>query len=51
MVEVGKRSLVKVIEDEKAAEMAEKLMKAQFTLDDFLGQIQQMKKMGPRKRN
>ncbi len=33
--------------DEKAArESAKKMMKNEFTLDDFLGQIQQLKKMG-----
>ncbi|MFC1478970.1 signal recognition particle protein [Planctomycetota bacterium] len=39
----------KVIEQEDAEKMAEKLAKAQFTLDDFMSQIQQMKKMGPMK--
>ncbi|HOB21277.1 MAG TPA: signal recognition particle protein [Bacillota bacterium] len=32
---------------EKAKEMERKLRKAQFTLDDFLSQLEQMKKMGP----
>lgn len=31
----------------EAAKTAEKLMSAKFDLDDFLGQIQQIKKMGP----
>jgi len=39
----------KVIEKEEAEKMAEKLSKAEFTLDDFLTQIQQMRKMGPMK--
>lgn len=37
----------KVIEKEEAEKMAEKLATATFTLDDFLSQIQQMRKMGP----
>jgi len=32
---------------EKAKEMESRLRKAQFTLDDFLTQLEQMKKMGP----
>lgn len=32
---------------EKAREMEQKFRKAEFTLDDFLDQMQQMKKMGP----
>jgi signal recognition particle subunit SRP54 len=32
---------------EKAKEMEERLRKAQFTLEDFLTQLGQMKKMGP----
>lgn len=32
---------------EKAKEMEERLRKAQFTLEDFLTQLEQMKKMGP----
>jgi signal recognition particle subunit SRP54 len=34
---------------EEAARMQEKLRKAEFGLDDFLGQIRQMRKMGPLK--
>ena len=34
---------------EEAARMQEKLLKAQFGLDDFLGQIKQMRRMGPLK--
>ena len=32
---------------EKAAEAAEKMLKAQFTLEDFLVQMREMKKLGP----
>ncbi len=35
------------LDAEKAKEMAEKLAKSQFTLEDFLEQLQQVKKMGP----
>ena len=34
------------IDEEKAAEMAKKIKKAEFDFNDFLGQMQQMKKMG-----
>jgi len=34
---------------EQAAKMQEKMAKGRFTLDDFLGQMRQMKKMGPLK--
>jgi signal recognition particle subunit SRP54 len=34
-------------EKEQAEEAAAKLMEGQFTLDDFLAQMQQLKKMGP----
>ncbi|MEZ5219641.1 MAG: signal recognition particle protein, partial [Ilumatobacteraceae bacterium] len=36
-----------VYEKEQAEEAAGKLMEGQFTLDDFLDQMQQLKKMGP----
>jgi signal recognition particle subunit SRP54 len=36
-------------DQEQAAATAEKLQKGQFTLDDFLDQMQQLKKMGPLK--
>ncbi len=36
----------KAVDEEEAARMAEKMAKAEFTLDDFLSQIQQIKKMG-----
>ena len=35
------------VDEEEAEAMAEKLRKADFTLDDFLTQLRQMKKMGP----
>lgn len=35
------------IDEEKAMKMADKLQKAEFDLEDFLDQLQQMKKMGP----
>lgn len=35
------------IDAEKAKELEQKLKKAEFTLEDFLDQMQQMKKMGP----
>lgn len=35
------------IDEARAAEMQEKLLKAQFTLEDFQDQLQQLKKMGP----
>jgi signal recognition particle subunit SRP54 len=37
------------VTEEEAERMQEKLRKAQFGLDDFLGQIRQMRKMGPLK--
>ena len=37
------------VDAEQAAKMQEKLRKAEFGLDDFLGQIRQMRKMGPLK--
>jgi signal recognition particle subunit SRP54 len=37
------------VSQEEAARMQEKLRKAEFGLDDFLGQIRQMRKMGPLK--
>ncbi len=36
-----------IIHQEKATEAAERMMKAQFTLDDFLVQMREMKKLGP----
>ncbi len=36
-----------VYEENEAEEAAQKLMEGQFTLDDFLDQMQQLKKMGP----
>jgi signal recognition particle subunit SRP54 len=35
------------IDEERAAKLQEKLLKAQFTLEDFREQLQQLKKMGP----
>lgn len=35
------------LDQEQARKAAEKMLKAQFTLEDFLGQMQQLKKMGP----
>jgi signal recognition particle subunit SRP54 len=35
------------IDEEHAAKLQEKLLKAQFTLEDFQEQLQQLKKMGP----
>jgi signal recognition particle subunit SRP54 len=35
------------MDDKKAAELERKIRKQQFTLDDFLDQMQQMRKMGP----
>jgi len=35
------------IDQEKAAELEQKMRKAEFDLDDFLDQMQQIKKMGP----
>jgi signal recognition particle subunit SRP54 len=35
------------LDQEQARQAAEKLLKAQFDLEDFLGQLQQIKKMGP----
>ncbi|HUS45662.1 MAG TPA: signal recognition particle protein [Phycisphaerae bacterium] len=37
------------VDAEEAARMQEKLAKAEFGLDDFLGQVRQMRKMGPLK--
>ncbi|MBQ4527673.1 MAG: signal recognition particle protein [Clostridia bacterium] len=34
-------------DEKQAAELEQKLLKSQFTLDDYLAQMQQMKKMGP----
>lgn len=34
-------------DEEKAVELEKKIRKSQFTLDDFLGQLQEVKKMGP----
>jgi signal recognition particle subunit SRP54 len=38
-----------VVDEEEAAEATERLLKAQFTLDDFLNQLRTLKKMGPLK--
>ncbi len=35
------------VDQEKSRELAEKLRKSEFTLEDFLEQLQQVKKMGP----
>jgi signal recognition particle subunit SRP54 len=35
------------VDQESAVRLAEKLQKEQFTLDDFLAQLEQVKKMGP----
>jgi len=35
------------LDQEQARQAAEKMLKAQFTLEDFLTQMQQIKKMGP----
>jgi signal recognition particle subunit SRP54 len=35
------------VDEATAAELAEKMRKSDFTLDDFLAQLQQVKKMGP----
>lgn len=35
-----------VVDEKKAKEMTEKMLKAQFTMDDYLEQIEQMKSMG-----
>jgi signal recognition particle subunit SRP54 len=35
------------VDQEKAAEVAERMMTARFTLDDFLVQMQEMRKLGP----
>jgi len=35
------------IDEERAAKLQERLLKAQFTLEDFQEQLQQLKKMGP----
>jgi len=37
----------KAFEQDKAQEVAERLMEGEFTLDDFLEQMQALKKMGP----
>jgi signal recognition particle subunit SRP54 len=37
----------KVFEQDKAEEAAQRMLEGQFTLDDFLDQLQQLKKMGP----
>lgn len=37
----------KVFEQDKAEEAAQRMLEGQFTLDDFLEQLQQIKKMGP----
>jgi signal recognition particle subunit SRP54 len=37
------------IDEKKALELQQKMMTQQFTLEDFLDQMQQMKKMGPMK--
>jgi signal recognition particle subunit SRP54 len=37
----------KVFDENETRRMEEKLRKAEFTLDDFLGQLQSLKKMGP----
>ncbi len=39
----------KTVDQEEARRMQERLAKAEFSLDDFLKQIQQMRKMGPMK--
>ncbi|MFN2464312.1 MAG: signal recognition particle protein [Candidatus Dormibacteria bacterium] len=36
-----------VVNEEEAEATAKKLMKGQFTLDDFVGQLRQIRKMGP----
>ncbi len=36
-------------DDEQAAKMQEKMAKGRFTLDDFMGQMKKMQKMGPMK--
>ena len=36
-----------VVDVEEAAKLEKKLKTARFTLEDFLGQLQQVKKMGP----
>lgn len=37
----------KVFEQDQAEEAAQRMLEGQFTLDDFLEQLQQLKKMGP----
>jgi signal recognition particle subunit SRP54 len=37
----------KVFEQDKAEEAAQRMLEGQFTLEDFLEQLQQLKKMGP----
>jgi signal recognition particle subunit SRP54 len=36
-----------VVDEKEAAKLAEKMRKAEFDLEDFLAQMQQMKKLGP----
>lgn len=36
-----------IIDEEEAKEMAKKMAKSSFTLDDFLSQMQQVRKLGP----
>ena len=43
LIEKAEQSL----DQEKAVEMGKKLLKGQFTLEDFLAQLQEIKKMGP----
>jgi len=38
---------VSTVDEEKAKQLAQKLKEAEFTLEDFLDQLQQLKKMGP----
>ncbi len=37
----------KTFDEEKAVKLEEKIRKSQFTLEDFLEQLQEVKKMGP----
>ena len=43
------QDLEKVIDEKQAQKEAEKMLKGQFTLDDFLNQIRTIQKMGPMK--
>jgi signal recognition particle subunit SRP54 len=43
LVEKAEREM----DEEKAREAAEKMMRAEFTLDDFLGQLREVRKLGP----